>query len=160
MYTAKEMCNSLQSAPSTLRNYAKVFEEAGHVYQRDERANRVYTDDDYRLLSTLITARQNYPKESTRALVDKIVDTRFVSTSEAESHDRPTFPFPYFNVRFDQLLAENQNLRLQLSKQEKWMIQTQKEVGDMKHILQQLETKLLPKEKGATQKLLDRFMPN
>lgn len=146
MVTGKEVSDKLQIAPSTLRNYAKIFEDAGHGFQKDDRGYRVYTHKDIELITALIELREDYPKEATRTLVAKLVDERYVSTEDERSYGRPDFPFPYFNNRFKQFTEEKKSMQQQLEKQEKLTRQTLQEIQELKNAFQELNALLLQKE--------------
>ncbi|RLQ84867.1 MerR family transcriptional regulator [Planomicrobium sp. Y74] len=146
MVTGKEAADKLQIAPSTLRNYAKIFEDAGHGFQKDDRGYRIYTHKDIELITALIELRENSPKESTRILVDKLVDERYVSTEDERRYGRPDFPFPYFDIRFKQFKEEKKSLQQQLEKQEELTRQTLQEMQELKSAFQDLNELLLQKE--------------
>lgn len=146
MNTGKEISSKLNIATSTLRNYAKIFEDAGHLFQKDESNYRIYTNKDIELLVALIDLRENYPKEATRTLVAKLVDERYVSTENERSYGRPDFPFPYFNNRFKQFTEEKKSMQQQLEKQEKLTRQTLQEIQELKNAFQELNALLLQKE--------------
>lgn len=157
MNTGKETSSKLNIATSTLRNYAKIFEDAGHLFQKDESNYRIYTNKDIELLVALIDLRENYPKEATRTLVAKLVDERYVSTEDERSYGRPDFPFPYFNNRFKQFTEEKKSMQQQLEKQENLTLQTLQEIKELKNSIEELKTLFLQKEESDKQTIWAKF---
>lgn len=146
MVTGKEASDKLQIASSTLRKYAKVFENLGHVFQKNNRGYRVYTHEDIDLLTALIDLKENNRTEKNHILAAKLVDERYFSTVDERVYGRPDFPFPYFDIRFKQLKEEKKSMQQQLEKQEELTRQTLQEMQELKSAFLDLNELLLQKE--------------
>lgn len=70
--TIAKVAEKLDSKVSTLRNYCKLLEEKGYIFERDVNNNRLFSDSDIAILSELLKLLKN--KENTREMaLDKVL---------------------------------------------------------------------------------------
>lgn len=70
--TIAKVAETLDSKVSTLRNYCKLLEEKGYIFERDVNNNRLFSDTDIAILSELLKLLKD--KDNTREMaLDKVL---------------------------------------------------------------------------------------
>ena len=103
--TIAKVAETLDSKVSTLRNYCKLLEEKGYIFERDVNNNRLFSDTDIAILSELLKLLKN--KENTREMaLDKVLSMNIKNNTLAikEEHiatDSEDNMWPHVDVLTD-----------------------------------------------------------